>query len=243
MQLILLSVAVNFLFKNVLAKNMDSFSFVYFELNSKQMTRVWQLRHFHRPQINYAIPYYFIAKILADKDNVSTIRSKTWNDPKVLDIFARKPAMHVSYENETTIVGFAGLFYYTTYNPLFQWKRFQSFPNKPIYVMVEMLKWNFIYCDMPSWRKEPVWSMNMFTKAFNFTTWLCIVLTMLGFCLTLGLKNFALHMLSTLSIMVCSGLGGTIEGKRILFPVYCILNQVLSNLYSVWELVFTTMKA
>lgn len=95
-----------------------------------------------------------------------------------------------------------------------------------------MKYWNFVYCDTPRWRTEPIWSMNVFIKAFNYAIWLCVVLEIISVCLALGFKNAGLDMLAILSIMLCSGLGSKLVGKRILFPVFCLLNQVLINIYS-----------
>ncbi len=112
-KLVIKALVVSFVFKSVSVKTCDQFNFVDNELTPQEVSRFTQFRHFHRP-ITFAIPYYFLAKILAKKHNVSNVKTKSWHDPNVIKYFSSKPATNDPNDNKATILGFTGLFFYTT---------------------------------------------------------------------------------------------------------------------------------
>ncbi len=134
--------------------------FVQSEIPQEQKVRFKQLKNIHLPfnDANDAanIPMFLIAKILAEKVNITNLLNIDWRNPDVIKSFESKIDNVSSQDSSSTILTYFGLFFYQTYNPSFQWERFQGSSQKPVFIMTEVLYWNFLYCDTKHWKKEPV---------------------------------------------------------------------------------------
>lgn len=215
---------------------LKTFHFVLSKLTREQELRFNELKHFHLPidDINAVvnIPLYLVAKILAEKANVSNLQTFNWQSPKVIKSFEEKNANTFSPDSSPSILTYFGLFFYKVYNPLYQWERFRSSSQKPIFVMTEIKYWNFVYCDSVQRKKEPIWSISVLTNVFDPSTWVFLIIAMLGIGLTLGIQKYGENMMRVLSGVLGFGTHEKLEKRGLTFIIFLLLIRIIIDMYS-----------
>lgn len=212
--------------------NLKTINFVFNEASEEQISKYSSLRELPFLENRFrGIPFYLLLKSLAAKLNVSNIVTQNWFNPEVLENLRSKSAQDDN-SNEVTILALASAFSYNPNSLKYQWDRFNDSRLKPIPFMVNNFIYNFVYCDMPNWQKQPVWSMQQFTKVLDKRTWICMAITTLLIVTVLGRERFGTHFFLIISSILCSGLSGTLRKRHLIFVAWILPIRTLVDMYS-----------
>ncbi len=213
-------------------QDLKTIHFLYQEISEEQKYQYLSLRDLPFPEYrSKGLPFYLVATILATKLNVSNVITKNWYSKDTYRKFFSDINQYQKTD-EVTIFVPASTFGKQVHSTYSQWKRFQSFAHKPIYVNVQNLEWNFVYCDLPRWKKDPLWNLSVLTSVFDLATWVGIAITILTTAVTLGPKQFHTNLMLLISSMLSGGLSGTIKSQKALIVIWLLLIRILVDIYS-----------
>lgn len=184
-------------------------NFIAQEISAEQLSNHSSLRDLPFPKYRFKeLPLVLILKALAEKLNISNVVTKTWHNPKVLKTFTSKVTEYVP-TNQITILTYINTLASGALSPLYQWERFVGLSYKPIYFSAGNMECNFVYCDMPRWRKEPVWSLRVLASVFDSYTWIILAIMLILVAQILGAPQFERNLVLLISAVLSGSPSGT----------------------------------
>lgn len=211
-------------------------NFVETIISLEHKSRFNEIKNIHLPSDELSniahVPLFLVAKLLAEKSNVTNLVDSYWGSPQAIKRFASKRAKISAQDESTSILTIFGAFFFDVYTPFYQWERFVQSPQKPIFVMTEIKYWNFIYCNLVQWEREPVYSMNVLTSIFDQNTWICLTLSLFGMSLILETRKFGDQFIILISAILSSGISGKIRKQQVPFAFFLILIRIVIDMYS-----------
>lgn len=206
--------------------------FEFHKISSEQLSKYSSLRDVPLT-INHfrGLPFYLLLKALGAKLNVSNIVTKNWYAKNVRKNLTSDITQY-DKTDEVTIVTQVSILGTKPWNVKYQWEQFQSSHHKPIFFAINDVDWTFVYCDLPRWKKEPIWSFKILTNVFDNATWLSIAATTLLTTFTLGPEKFGSNFILLISSILCMGLSGRFKQQNLILVVWLSLIRVLVDMYS-----------
>lgn len=172
------------------------------------------------------LPLYLIAKVLALKLNLSLMTYDS-DDPSTWYLLSKRFNLEHS-----TIIPEMATFGFEYFTPLYQWEKYNISKEKPSFVQTQSREMNFIYCDLPKWKKEPVWILTDITKIFGKFIWTLLVISLITTCLILGTEQLVRHFVVLLSCVLCSGICGSINKRKAHFYIWLLFVRIVMDMYS-----------